>query len=212
LYDHSADFGGGIEASAFGPPHTLIIVNSTVSQNYAVRDGGGIDNEGTTFLYNTSIIDNDADHVHDVAGGMGGGVNINAGSRFVAVNTLIVRNTLGNTFVYDDCRGTLEGYGWNLLGDLSGCAFAGNGSASRGLVSLDSIGPLQNNGGPTLTQALLAGSEAIDSTYPQGCIDENGSTLATDQRGAPRLVGLACDVGAVEYSPLRYLYLPILQR
>jgi len=56
------------------------------------------------------------------------------------------------------------------------------------------LGPLQDNGGPTFTLALLPGSPAID----QGT---NLSASATDQRGFPRTgltAGLACDIGAVE--------------
>lgn len=63
------------------------------------------------------------------------------------------------------------------------------------------LGPLQNNGGPTLTQALLDGSPAIDSGNPSGCTDGNGQLLTTDQRGYPRPdhedTG-GCDMGAYE--------------
>jgi hypothetical protein len=52
------------------------------------------------------------------------------------------------------------------------------------------IGPLADNGGPTLTHALLGGSPAIDSA-------DNGLCPAIDQRGEPRDV--ACDVGAFEF-------------
>jgi hypothetical protein len=54
------------------------------------------------------------------------------------------------------------------------------------------LGPLADNGGPTLTMALGAGSPAIDIVVPSaGC-------LPTDQRGAPRPQGVACDAGAYE--------------
>jgi hypothetical protein len=58
------------------------------------------------------------------------------------------------------------------------------------------LAPLGNYGGPTPTMPPLAGSPAID-----GCT--NGSSFATDQRGYPRNVGLAPDIGAVEgvYNP-----------
>ena len=89
---------------------------------------------------------------------------------------------------------------WNLLGNLGGCTFTGNGIAGRGTIPLNTFGPLQDNGGPTLTHALLAGSPAINSTYPQGCVNETGATLTTDQRGGTRGAGVQCDVGAFEYG------------
>jgi hypothetical protein len=57
-------------------------------------------------------------------------------------------------------------------------------------ITLDpQLGPLQNNGGPTQTLALSFASPAIDT----------GSTIATvDQRGCPRPVGAAADIGAFE--------------
>ena len=114
--------------------------------------------------------------------------------------------TINNALIPEDCSGTLEVYGWNLLGDLSGCTFTGNGISSRGTIPLNTFGPLQDNGGPTLTHALLAGSTAIDSTYAQGCVNETGATLTTDQRGAARGAGVSCDVGAFEYvSPVATL-------
>jgi hypothetical protein len=60
---------------------------------------------------------------------------------------------------------------------------------------------LQNNGGPTQTQALLSGSPAIDAGNPSGCTDGQGHLLKTDQRGMPRRnpedTG-GCDIGAYE--------------
>ena len=66
--------------------------------------------------------------------------------------------------------------------------------------------PLKNNGGPTQTHALVAGSPAIDAGNPGGCRDNSGALLQTDQRGFPRNVdgnsdGTArCDIGAVEFG------------
>ncbi|MEO7935020.1 MAG: choice-of-anchor Q domain-containing protein [Dokdonella sp.] len=192
--------GGAIAVSFFPEPATLVILNSTISNNAANLNGGGIYNEGNTFLYNTSIIGNDADHDRDQLGGVGGGVNNHAGSRLVAVNSLIADNTILDAPIPDDCNGQLEVYGWNLLSDFTACTFSGNGVAGRGYVSGNTIGPLTDNGGPTPTHALLAGSEAIDTTTVQGCIDDSLAALATDQRGAPRIAGLRCDVGAFEYD------------
>ena len=63
------------------------------------------------------------------------------------------------------------------------------------------LGPLADNGGPTMTHALLAGSVAID-VIPEGeCLDADGEPLTTDQRGEPRPAGGGCDVGAFEVQP-----------
>ncbi len=57
------------------------------------------------------------------------------------------------------------------------------------------LGPLANNGGMTDTQALLAGSPAIDA-------GNNATCPPTDQRGISRPQGPACDIGAYEVTHL----------
>jgi CSLREA domain-containing protein len=54
------------------------------------------------------------------------------------------------------------------------------------------LGPLADNGGPTLTALPLAGSPLIDSA---------GACSGADQRGVGRPQGAACDRGAVEVVP-----------
>jgi predicted outer membrane repeat protein len=210
IFGNSSNDGGGIYTGT----GTLYVINSTISQNYANTNGGGILKYGTSglvALYNTTIIDNDADHDRDQLGGIGGGVYSGAGARFMVVNTLIAGNTILDAPFSDDCNGMLEAYGQNLFGDMSGCTIPN--VLNAGLISLNTIGPLQDNGGPTWTHALLAGSEAIDTTIDSlGCVDETGALLTTDQRGAARPVGVRCDVGAFEYRPLRYRYLPLIVR
>ncbi|MEO0354484.1 MAG: choice-of-anchor Q domain-containing protein [Cyanobacteria bacterium P01_A01_bin.3] len=55
------------------------------------------------------------------------------------------------------------------------------------------LAPLANNGAPTLTHALLPGSPALDN-------GSNPAGLSTDQRGFPRVIGSAPDVGAFEQN------------
>jgi len=55
------------------------------------------------------------------------------------------------------------------------------------------LGPLQDNGGPTFTHALLAGSPAID-------VGSNADCPETDQRGVTRPINGICDIGAYEYQ------------
>jgi hypothetical protein len=210
ISSNGANNGGGIEVyfTLLHPEQIpqVTLVNSTLSGNFAYTDGGGINNLSRAFIYNTSIINNDADHDRDQIGGIGGGVNTASGLRFVAVNSLIASNTILDAPIYDDCNGTLEVYGRNYFYDVTGCAFSGNGTSARGFVSLTSIGPLQDNGGPTLTHALLAGSAAINATTAQGCIDETGAALGIDQRDGLRGTGNGCDVGAYEYGATPPVY------
>jgi hypothetical protein len=59
------------------------------------------------------------------------------------------------------------------------------------------LGPLQDNGGPTTTQALPANSPAVDAG---SCTDVTGAPVTTDQRGVarPQPAGGKCDIGAYE--------------
>lgn len=64
------------------------------------------------------------------------------------------------------------------------------------------LGPLQDNGGATMTHTLVPPSDMIDGAGgTSGCIDWNGTAMATDQRGYPRNDG-HCDIGAFEYSDI----------
>jgi hypothetical protein len=143
-----------------------------------------------------------------VAGSQGtGGAGGNGGSGTGAVdganlvNCTLVRN------VGQAGPGGQGGSGYGGIGasGTSGNAYAGTGSgfantliASNTPAGGDSfsdpkLGPLADNGGPTLTMALLPGSPAIDA---------GNTTLApaTDQRGFPRPAGVAADIGAFEYG------------
>ena len=55
------------------------------------------------------------------------------------------------------------------------------------------VAPLADNGGPTLTVALLPFSPAIDAA-------NTAAAPSTDQRGFPRPYGPAADIGADEYQ------------
>jgi hypothetical protein len=99
-----------------------------------------------------------------------------------------------------------DGYNIESPGDT--CGF--DQGTDQVNVSADDLklGPLADNGGPTMTHALEAGSVAIDVIPEDDCVDAEGELLAADQRGEPRFVGLpfgplepvgdGCDVGAFE--------------
>ena len=75
---------------------------------------------------------------------------------------------------------------------VAGCTVNGGGFT----VADPQLGPLQNNGGPTQTHALLAGSSAIDAGNPSGCRDQFGALLQKDQRGLVRTVGSLAAISA----------------
>ena len=65
------------------------------------------------------------------------------------------------------------------------------------------LGPLADNGGPTMTHALLAGSPAINAGDP-AAMASMGGVPQFDQRGAPftRVSGGRIDIGAIERQPI----------
>lgn len=198
LYSNAASPGSGGGIFNAG---VLRVTSSTLSQNAADTNGGAIFSNYQASLISSSIINNDADHDRDENGGDGGGVYFAqfTGSAFYLLNTLFADNTVLNSPIYDDCAGTgpIQTFGWNLFGDASGCTIVG----PWGLVTPATIGALGDHGGPTWTHALLAGSEAIDS--PSGgvsCVDGDGEDIQTDQRGAARVTGSRCDIGAFEFG------------
>ncbi|GFE68524.1 hypothetical protein CFPU101_11340 [Chroococcus sp. FPU101] len=113
----------------------------------------------------------------------GGGV-FNRGTLNLA-NTIIANSTGGDCATFG-----LDTNVNNLIED---------GSCDPTLSGNPNLGPLQDNGGPTFTQALLPGSIAIDAgsnaAIPPG--------ITTDQRGAgfSRIVNGTVDIGAYEASP-----------
>ena len=192
--------GGGIANVG-----TLTLTNSTVSANSATNDGGGILNVGIANLFNATITNNVADAEGD-GFGIGAGVFNATGATFNFQNTILAGNFIFRlgppvVFIRSDCVGSINSNGNNLMQSVVGCMVAGGGV----MVDVPNLGPLQNNGGPTQTQAPLAGSRAIDGGNPSGCRDQFGALLLKDQRGFPRTVDgnrdrtATCDIGAVEF-------------
>jgi len=99
-----------------------------------------------------------------------------------------------------NCAGTITDAGYNISDD-STCNFSATGSQNNTNPGLSSAG-LANNGGPTQTIALVAGSHAIDAIPLAACTDQIGKRITTDQRGFPRPDGAEslCDIGAYESS------------
>ncbi|MDQ3812091.1 MAG: hypothetical protein M3336_17560, partial [Chloroflexota bacterium] len=166
---------------------TLTMLNSTVSGNDAEEGGGVVNNGGTTTLNSTTITNNYALHV------LGGGVWNTGGGTLRVSNTIIARNNPGGDGP-SNCDGTLTSRGYNLFG--STCTVAGDRTGNK--VAADpKLGPLQNNGGPTPTHALLPGSPAINAGNPARPGSGDPACPPNDQRLRPR-GATRCDIGALE--------------
>lgn len=199
ITNNSAGVGGGIYALAA----TLHLINSTISGNYSYLSGGGLAmvTGGTVALYNVTIAGNVANSDASAPAEFGGGLYKESG-------TLTFRNSIltGNLHLnqmgapsYDECFGGFTSAGNNIVTVPIGgiCQITGSYAAVDA-----SLGPLQDNGGPTQTHALTSGSlAAIDKGNDlDGCTDDFGNILGTDQRGEPRPAGAACDIGAFEFG------------
>ena len=116
-------------------------------------------------------------------------------------STIVAQNFRGTAGTLEDVVGTVVGSSANnLIGVDTGLTGIVNGNLGNligtAAVPIDpKLGPLQNNGGPTQTHALLPGSPALNAGF-------NFSGQATDQRGGTfsRTVGLT-DIGAFEVQP-----------
>jgi hypothetical protein len=158
---------------------TLTVINSTFSGNTALNGGGLFNRNGTVKLTYGTVALNQAT---DRAGGLW-----NFGGSLSLANTLISFNTAVN--LSPNCDGSITSLGSNLSND-AGC---GLNPGLGDLINTDPLlDPLADNGGPTETHALRAGSPAINA------VPAAHLAASTDQRGAPRPQGANSDIGAYE--------------
>jgi hypothetical protein len=124
--------------------------------------------------------------------GTGAGVYASvSGKVTAAVSSLFGGNTADTD---PDFVGTFDTVDHTLVANGQGAGGISNG-VNGNLVGVGDprLGPLADNGGPTLTVALLSGSPALNhGANPDG--------LATDQRGQPRLRDSQVDIGAYQFQ------------
>ncbi len=179
--------GGGIACDG-----NVFLQNCTLSGNTASRWGGAIYNSGLAVLENCTLSDNSA-----IVGA--GGIHTEFSLRIS--NTILRTGASGPNFVFSD---DVYSFGGNISSDGTG---PNAGTDRRNIDPM--LGPLQDNGGPTLTHRPLPGSPALDSGLQSAVppdtfdLDGDGNTaepVPFDQRGVGYLrgVGSAVDVGAVE--------------
>jgi hypothetical protein len=179
---NSAEIVGGV----FEGSGTANITNSTISGNQATNINGGIAASSSALIniLNSTIASNTSPR-------LGGGIITSVGSLVIVRNTIISGNTVNNCDTAQ-LGGVISSQGNNISSDDS-CPFT-KPTDKQNTNPL--LGPLQDNGGPTDTRALLPGSPAVDAANSTTC-------SPTDQRGIARKDGdkngsVICDIGAFE--------------
>ena len=186
------------EQGIFNFGGTLIMTNCTVSGN---MDGGGITGGGILTMTNCTVSGNANAGLHSERGGIAVGGSVSLTNCTVSGNTgrdivfrggtLTMMNTLVDGACVDEIATEVTSNGYNIESPANTCGFDPDGTD---LVNVPdpTFGTLADNGGPTMTHALLPGSVAIDKIPADSCeVDE-------DQRGVTRPQGDSCDVGAFE--------------
>jgi hypothetical protein len=199
--------------------------------------GGGLSNAGTLKIFNVTISNNatgnggNGSDINGTGGNGGSGGGINNRNELTIASSTISSNQTG--------RGGNGSNGRSLGSAGTGGGINGTANLRNSIVALNSpnnlsvaitdlghnitsgdplLGPLQDNGGPTFTRALLNGSPAIDAgddcvTEITHCGDPDLPQLTTDQRGTgfPRKSGAHVDIGAFELPSFVIVTVPANQ-
>jgi hypothetical protein len=177
--------GGGI----YNESGIASLTNTTVSANSSAS--GAIANNAQMTIKNSTIANNFASSPRIGPGGTAGVVN---GGTLILQNSIIAQNN--STGFSHDFAGTPTSLGNNLIGSQG----TSTGWIESDKVNVDPrIGPLEDNGGPTLTHALLPDSPAIDAGNNVGAptTDQRGNRRPRDGNGD----GVAIvDIGAFEFA------------
>jgi hypothetical protein len=203
--DEFEGYGGGGGVYADGGS-TVTLTNCTLANNHAVWEGGGLFVNAAS-PYSPTAVGAKVNVTNCTVSGnsastFGGGIDVSSGSGFY-VGRLTLSNSIvaGNSSVEEPSSASgidIVSYGVtlaenNLLGNVWGTSTP---PPFQNIIINNAnplLGPLQNNGGPTQTMALLPGSLAIGH-------GDNSKAPATDQRGVKRLdvAGELTDIGAFE--------------
>ncbi|MBI5825535.1 MAG: right-handed parallel beta-helix repeat-containing protein [Chloroflexi bacterium] len=178
-------YGSGIYAH-----DTITLNNSTVSGNTGGSGDGISTFGGTIFLNNSTISFNESFGFTNEAG------------YITMQNSIIAANGSGSDCYKDPLYdGTVNSLGYNLIGNKTGCVVSpttGDIFGTKNNPVDAKLGPLQNNGGPTFTHALLGNSPALNAGSPAAPGSGGNACLPTDQRGIVRPQDSVCDIGAYE--------------
>ena len=224
--NQSNERGGGLRVGLGSlPPVRLERV--TIANNYAARGGGGVsvDSQGSLQLSNTTISGNSTagagggiqfddfpGNTHTIqystiagnTANVDGALPVDSGGGVIGVESVRFHNTViadnltmtGATALPEDIAGSFSSFDYTLVEANSlGVPIIGSGN----ILGIDPLlAPLADNGGPTLTHAVLPLSPALDAGDPDFAPPPN-----FDQRGDPfaRVFGSRIDIGSFESQP-----------
>jgi predicted outer membrane repeat protein len=178
---------GGQHAGAIflGQKSEATITNCTFAANKVSGNGAGLFNGAATAHFtHCTFSGNDADYGPAIFKGQTATVTLK--------NTIFANNTTANTYSATSCHEAMTDQGGNLQWPKTKASGSADQPCVTGITFADPLlQPLADNGGPSQTLALGAGSPAINAA--KGC-------PATDQRGLPRSTP-SCDSGAFEVQP-----------
>ena len=199
----SADNGSGI----YNDHSNLTVSSSTVSGNSASY-GGGIFNDGgfdglsfaSLTINNSTVSGNSATSGGGIYNSGGGFPPFFQGLATVTIQDTILNAGASGENIYND-SGAVTSQGYNLSSDNGGGFLTATGDQ---INTNPMLGPLQDNGGPTFTHALLSGSPAIDKGDPNFNPNDFNPPMLYDQRGPgfPRVVNNRIDIGAFEVQTI----------
>ena len=179
-----ASSGGGVYSSG-----VMTITNSTISNNRARIEGGGVWQGIQPLQVNNATIVNNTSNLST-----GGGVKSTSIS-FNLANSILAGNVSSGQ-QGPDCDGVVVSGGYNLIQDADQCTLDGN--LTGNLVGVDpTLDALQQSNGAYIHEPL-PGSPAIDAGNPAEPGGLFPACAAVDQLGHARPVSPYCDIGAVE--------------
>jgi hypothetical protein len=191
--NNAFDAGGAI----YNLSSSMTIIDSTFAKNVTESNGGAVANFGTLSMVNCTLADNISDSL--------GGAIYNVGTLAVTSCTIAENNALngggggggiynlGNTTLFDTIVAKNDGLDILNQGTISGSnnLVQDGGDGLPDTIKGDPLlGPLNWNGGPTQTMALLAGSPTLGKGIFVG--------LNADQRGFP--ANSPPDIGSFQYQ------------
>ena len=192
-------YNTAVDLQAPGDRSIMKIINSTISGNASPATAGAMNMSGnlSVELMNTTVTGNVA------AATRTGGIRIARDATYPPLGDFTARPSLrlfssivsGNSSLNVGIGGSLPNFVIQADNSLVGVVQSIASVFGPSLIRSDApgLGPLNANGGPTRTHALLPGSPALNT-------GSNPLGLTTDQRGAgfPRVNGGQADMGAYE--------------